>query len=370
MVYKNDKSLNYLLFDEGLVTKSSGGYSYEYHLKDHLGNTRVTFQPNGTGGTTTTQVAEYYPFGSSYLQIKPAGTNKYLYNGKEKQDDVLDGIALDWYDYGARFYDPLIGRWHTVDPLAEKGRKWSPYSYCFDNPIIFVDPDGQWAGVTMVYFRGNIGGGLGYGLYAQKQSGIAYDNYGKTHFTTTGSVCFNDQNLQEGSRNPQYLVGGEAGLSVNLTHDWSSKSFVESANKESQFSVPGPTIKGSLGVSLGVNKNSASVGVGPQAGATFNTMGTTIKESISLTDSEATKVNKSTDVINESWTTGNISAVKDNNGSITGYTGSVFTKDSNRNFIDTKIIVNSGVISKEGGISSNNMWVSPSYQKAIEDDKR
>ena len=65
MVYKNDKSLNYLLFDEGMVTKTSNLYSYEYHLKDHLGNTRVAFQPNGPT-TTTTQVAEYYPFGSSY----------------------------------------------------------------------------------------------------------------------------------------------------------------------------------------------------------------------------------------------------------------------------------------------------------------
>ena|GEM_PF-2167626 len=127
-------------------TISSGAYTYEYHLKDHLGNTRVAFQPNG-GSTTTTQVAEYYPFGSSYLPQNPAGSNKYLYNGKEKQDDVLAGSALDEYDYGARFYDPIIGRWHTLDPLAEKGRRWSPYDYCFDNPMRFIDPDGNWAAV-------------------------------------------------------------------------------------------------------------------------------------------------------------------------------------------------------------------------------
>ncbi|NEW81392.1 MAG: hypothetical protein GZ094_03380 [Mariniphaga sp.] len=58
MVYDNVQSLKYLLFDEGLVNKSSGVYSYEYHLKDHLGNTRVAFQPNGSG-TTTSRVAEY-----------------------------------------------------------------------------------------------------------------------------------------------------------------------------------------------------------------------------------------------------------------------------------------------------------------------
>lgn len=69
-----------------------------------------------------------------------AGLYKYKYNGKELQDE----LGLNMYDYGARNYDPAIGRWMNMDALSEKYYPMSPYTYAIDNPMYFVDPDGNY----------------------------------------------------------------------------------------------------------------------------------------------------------------------------------------------------------------------------------
>jgi RHS repeat-associated protein len=129
--YKNGVT-NRIAHSEGaVILDANGTYTHEFVLRDHLGNTRVTFSdPEGDGTVTQAdikQVNYYYPFG---LNMEgnwngAAGQNKYQYNGKEWNDD----FGLGWNDYGARMYDPAMGRWVAVDPLAEKMPARSKCSY-------------------------------------------------------------------------------------------------------------------------------------------------------------------------------------------------------------------------------------------------
>jgi RHS repeat-associated protein len=151
VIYQNDV-LQFIAHEEGRlrINNTNNGYVYDYFLKDHLGNTRMTITDDYSIATHIIDATSYYPFGLSMKVIgkEAAGglQNKFKYNGKEEQSkEFSDGTGLDYLDYGARMYDAQIGRWFTIDPLADVSRRWSPYTYCYNNPIRFIDPDGMFA---------------------------------------------------------------------------------------------------------------------------------------------------------------------------------------------------------------------------------
>jgi len=140
--YQNNV-LQFLPHPEGYVYNNNGVFDYIYQYKDHLGNVRLSYDKN----LKIVEENNYYPFGLKQYDnnnvvnaIGNAAAQKYKYNGKEFQDE----LGLSFYDYGARNYDPALGRWMNIDPLAEKGRRWSSYNYAMDNPVYFIDPDGMW----------------------------------------------------------------------------------------------------------------------------------------------------------------------------------------------------------------------------------
>jgi len=116
-----------------------------YFLKDHLGSIRASVQDTSTAPVVGYD--DYDPWGyilagrSSISSgwSSQAGIIKNKFTGKEWDDE----FGVNWNYFGARYYDPLTGRWMVVDPLAQKYPSLSPYSYAANNPIIIYDPDGR-----------------------------------------------------------------------------------------------------------------------------------------------------------------------------------------------------------------------------------
>ncbi len=141
------------------IDPETSEWRHEFHVRDHLGNLRVAI----TDDLEVLDAVDYYPFGMRYgqgltlqqqSQIWPLRKDTvpgedHFYNGKEYQFDRIgydtDGtvVELGWYDYGARFYDPSVGRFTGVDPLADNYAPISPFAYVANNPINFIDPDGM-----------------------------------------------------------------------------------------------------------------------------------------------------------------------------------------------------------------------------------
>ena len=182
------------IFEDGKLSKYQfeGGYcsfdshlnpTYHYYEKDHLGSIRMVVNENGT----IEQVNHYYPFGGVYGDL---GYNSELQRNKYIGKEFDHTSGWDWYDHGARMYDAAKGSWDRVDFLCEKNTSSSIYGYCHNNPILFVDPDGN-----DDYFSNN-----GNYLYSKNNTANIYVFQGKTPVKFNKFDLRNTNNMKVGAR--------------------------------------------------------------------------------------------------------------------------------------------------------------------------
>ena len=159
LIYE-DNVLKKIRIDGGYINynPSTNNGEYCYYIQDHIGNNRVILSE--TRGVI--QYADYYPYGIPFSEI-PMEEDNFLHTGKELEK--MHGLY--WYDNGKRWYDPILCRFTTMDPLCEKYYDKNPYSYCADNPIRYKDVKGD--SITVL----NLGSGTDQhmGLLIQNESG-------------------------------------------------------------------------------------------------------------------------------------------------------------------------------------------------------
>jgi RHS repeat-associated protein len=163
--------LNWILLDEqfnyvsGGAEQAGGDNEFKTHIQNNLPVTKNGYLYIYTSNESPVDVffdnlqvshikgavleeTHYYPFGLAMAGIsaKAVGEveNRLRFGGKElNSKEFINGEGLELYDFGARNFDPQVGRWHTVDMLSDKMRRWSPYNYAYDNPLRFIDIDGK-----------------------------------------------------------------------------------------------------------------------------------------------------------------------------------------------------------------------------------
>ncbi|MBL7829181.1 MAG: hypothetical protein JNJ57_21280, partial [Saprospiraceae bacterium] len=140
-------TLEAIYTDEGRITPNGAAYRYEYTIKDHLGNARISFADLNANNVVDVpsdvlQENHYYPFGMNmsytWLDETTLIDNRYQFSNRELHNDYQLNLA----HHGARWYDAAIGRWSSVDKFSPFAPDWNPYRYGFDNPTLYIDPEG------------------------------------------------------------------------------------------------------------------------------------------------------------------------------------------------------------------------------------
>ncbi len=178
MVYSKNgtaaEQLMYMLQPEGLVAREGSAWVYKYYKTDYLGNTRALLAVRNGTLVNELQNTDYYPLGYAH-SLANLQLNKYLYSGKEYQDASIGGSPLGLYDFGARYYNPLLARWFNPDPANQFA---NPYIYCGNNPLMFVDPDGRFAFWLIPVIGALIGGATYTASVAFSEGGFSNWSWG------------------------------------------------------------------------------------------------------------------------------------------------------------------------------------------------
>lgn len=187
-----------------------------YH-PDHLGSTSWITDRNGDA----IQYLHYLPFGEEWIDQRSTSWNaQYSFTGKIKD-------AETGYNYfGARYYDSGLSVWLSVDPLSDKYPTLSPYTYCANNPIMMVDPDGRRIDVSVLYTL-NKNGSYKYGFvikafqfFASTKLGYAeLAKYAEADQTVFGVTFKKDGEFHK--EGVDLFIGGDPktyGASVSVTH--------------------------------------------------------------------------------------------------------------------------------------------------------
>ena len=184
-------------------TNGDGLTAYSYYRKDHLGNNREVWYPN-----TTAQRTEYYPSGLPWSEGLNPSTQEHKYNGKE----FIEMDGYDAYDYGARGYYPAMWRFTSVDPQAEMYYSISSYVYCKNNPVNYIDPNGEFSLLGAVWFWLFHGGG---DIGKDKATDEFFVGQKVESKTATGIV---KRNFDKNGRNHGVIQYGQMnGASINGT---------------------------------------------------------------------------------------------------------------------------------------------------------
>jgi RHS repeat-associated protein len=248
------------------------------------------------------------------------------------------------YCYGARYYDPKMSVWLSVDKMASRGPNISPYAYSHNNPVMMVDPDGNWPfwlGVTFTYLELDVGGGDGVGYNSVRHAGVARDEVGKTHFLM-GSRGVVDA---ASSGRTETIGGLSASATANVRQSWKRETFMGMLNDEG-WSATGDFGAGPS-VTAGFGDSELTFGAGIGAGGRISVNSTEILESISLTWGESDVVNEQVKG-SETWGISNVRKSEDWNY----YLGNV-TVGSGKDKVVTDQIVRSDADQK--------VWMSQKY---------